>query len=186
MTSTEATLAVIDSLEAMQIPYMLVGSISSRAYGITRSSKDADIVIELGGRSLKPLAERLGQSFKLDPQMSFETVTMTTRHIIEVAEVPFTIELFHLSEDEHDQERFRRRRRIKLFDRETWLPQVEDVVITKARWAQQGRRSKDTEDVRDVISVQGDALDWNYIYAWADRHGTRALLDEIRKSIPPL
>jgi hypothetical protein len=56
------------------------------------------------------------------------------------------------------------------------------VVVTKVRW----RRSKDTNDVRDLISVQGDALDWNYIYSWADRHGTRELLDEIRASIPPL
>lgn len=186
MTSTDAILAVIDGLEALQIPYMLVGSISSSAYGIARSSKDADVVIELGGRSIRPLADRLGKSFRLDPQMSFETVTMTTRHIIEVDEVPFTIELFHLSDDEHDQERFRRRRRVKLFDRETWLPQPEDVVVTKARWSHQGRQSKDRDDVRDVISVQGDALDWDYVYAWADRHGTRALLDDIRASIPPL
>jgi len=182
MTSTDAILAVIDGLEALQIRYMLVGSISSSAYGIARSSKDADVVIELGGRSIRPLADRLGTSFRLDPQMSFETVTMTTRHVIEVAEVPFTIELFHLSDDEHDRERFHRRKRVKLFDRETWLPQPEDVILTKVRW----RRSKDTDDVRDVISVQGDALDWNYIYSWADRHGTRTLLDEIRASIPPL
>jgi hypothetical protein len=184
MTSADATLAVIDALEQLQIPYMLVGSISTSAYGISRSSKDADIVLELGGRPIKALADQLGSAFRLDPQMSFETVTMTTRHIIEVDEVPFTIELFHLSDDEHDQERFRRRLRVKLFDRETWLPQVEDVIVTKARWSHQGRRTKDSDDVRDVISVQGDALDWNYIYGWADRHGTRALLDEIRKSIP--
>jgi hypothetical protein len=165
---------------------MLVGSISTSAYGISRSSKDADIVIELGGRPIKALADRLGPAFRLDPQMSFETVTMTTRHIIEVDEVPFTIELFHLSDDEHDQERFRRRKRVRLFDRETWLPWVEDVVVTKTRWSHQGRRTKDKDDVRDVISVQGDALDWSYIYAWADRHGTRPLLDEIRASIPPI
>jgi hypothetical protein len=182
VTSTDAILAVIDGLEALQIPYMLVGSISSSAYGIARSSKDADVVVELGARSIRALADRLGKSFRLDPQMSFETVTMTTRHVIEVSEVPFTIELFHLSDDEHDQERFRRRKRVKLFDRDTWLPQPEDVIVTKVRW----RRSKDTDDVRDVISVQGDTLDWDYIYAWADRHGTRAVLDEIRASIPPL
>jgi hypothetical protein len=35
--------------------------------------------------------------------------------------------------------------------------------------------------------VQGDeALDWIYIHQWTEKHGTRALLDELRASIPPL
>jgi hypothetical protein len=40
--------------------------------------------------------------------------------------------------------------------------------------------------VRNVIAVQGEAIDWDYVYSWCDRHGTRALLDEIRASIPPI
>ncbi len=62
------------------------------------------------------------------------------------------------------------------------MPTAEDVIITKLRWA----RSKDRDDVRDVIAVQGDAIDWPYVHAWADQHGTRGLLDEIRASIPPI
>ncbi|HUY33876.1 MAG TPA: hypothetical protein VMV69_14100 [Pirellulales bacterium] len=111
---------------------------------------------------------------------------MTTRRVVRVAESPFTIEFFHLSEDPHDQERFRRRHRRTVLGREVQLPTAEDVVITKLRWAVQGRRSKDRDDVRDVMAVQGDRLDWSYIAVWCDRHGTRELLDEIRRSIPPL
>jgi hypothetical protein len=29
-------------------------------------------------------------------------------------------------------------------------------------------------------------LDWNYIYRWCDQHGTRDLLDELRRSLPPI
>jgi hypothetical protein len=185
VTSEEAALAVIDALETLHIPYMLVGSFSSNYYGIPRSTKDADIVIELGDQSITRIADRLGPRFRLDPQMSFETVTGTLRNIIQVIDVAFTIELFRLSDDPHDQERFRRRRRIKLFNRETVLPTAEDVIITKLRWSVQGQRNKDWDDVRDVISVQGDRLDWDYVYSWCDRHGTRATLDEIRRSISP-
>lgn len=64
------------------------------------------------------------------------------------------------------------------------LPAAEDVIITKAYWALGRKYSKDRDDVRDVIAVQGDQLDWDYIYAWADRQGTRYLLDEIRGEIP--
>ena len=67
------------------------------------------------------------------------------------------------------------------------LRQTEDVIITKLRWAQIAKRGKDSDDVRNVIAVQGDeVLDWDYIHHWCAQHGTRVLLDEIRGSIPPL
>ena len=46
MTGNEATLAVIDALEACSIPYMLVGSYSSNVYGVERSTQDADFVVD--------------------------------------------------------------------------------------------------------------------------------------------
>jgi hypothetical protein len=186
MTSEEATVAVIDALDALHIPYMLVGSFSSNYYGIGRSTKDADFVIQLGSESLSDLAKHLGAAFRLDPQMTFETITLTRRHVLDVVGIAFKIELFHLSDDPHDQERFRRRKRVKMLDHEINLPTVEDVIITKLRWALQTKRGKDTDDVRAVLAVQGPNIDWPYVYGWCDQHGTHALLEEIRSSIPPL
>jgi hypothetical protein len=34
--------------------------------------------------------------------------------------------------------------------------------------------------------VKGDRIDWGYVNGWCDRLGRRAVLDEIRRSIPPL
>ena len=186
MSEKEATLAVINALDAQEIPYILVGSFSTSFYGIPRLTQDADFVISIGDGSLAKVAQHLGPEFRVDPQMSFETVTMTRRTEIRVIDSPFKIELFHLSSDPHDQERFQRRRKELYLDREVYLPTPEDVVITKLQWSLLGNRSKDRDDVRDVIAVQGDRLDWDYIHLWADRHGTRALLDEIRQSIPPI
>ena len=41
MNSYEATVAVIDALQALDVPYILVGSLASNLYGIPRSTKDA-------------------------------------------------------------------------------------------------------------------------------------------------
>ena len=91
-----------------------------------------------------------------------------------------------MSRDPHDQDRFRRRRKVAAANGEVWLPSPEDVIITKLRWSLLGRRSKDRDDARDVIAVQGDRIDWDYVYSWCEQHGTRGLLDEIRQSIPPI
>jgi hypothetical protein len=60
------------------------------------------------------------------------------------------------------------------------------VIVTKLRWAIMGNRSNDRDDVRDVIAVQNDRIDWDYVHQWCEQHVTRALLDEIRASIPPI
>lgn len=124
--------------------------------------------------------EKLGNEFLADPQLSFETNTGTYRQEIKHTRSPFKLELFLLSSDPHDQARFQRRVEVALFERRLWLPTAEDVVVWKLRWP----RSKDRDDVRGVIGVQGDRLDWSYIEGWCDRHGTRALLEEIRRTVP--
>jgi hypothetical protein len=58
--------------------------------------------------------------------------------------------------------------------------------VTKLQWAFLANRPKDREDARDVIAVQSDRIDWDYVHHWCEQHGTRALLDEIRDSIPPI
>ena len=110
------------------------------------------------------------------------------RDILVVHHLPFKIEIFPLSDDAHDLSRFERRRKVsdELIAREVFVPSAEDVIVTKLRWAVRAKRSKDADDNRDVIAVQGDALDWKYIHHWTHEHETRELLDEIRASIPPL
>ena len=186
MMSNEVTIKVIEALDACGIAYMLVGSYSSNAYGIPRSTQDADFVIVLGDASIVELARRLAPLIRIDPQMSFETVTMTRRYVAEVVGTPFKVEFFLLDNAPHNQERFRRRRQIRLWDHQVWLPTVEDVIITKLHWVLLANRSKDRDDVRDVIAIQGDHIDWDYVHGWCEHHGTRALLDEIRRSIPPI
>ncbi len=114
--------------------------------------------------------------------MSFETNTGTYRQLIEHKGSPFKLELFLLSDNPHDQMRFERRVEVAFFARRLWLPTPEDVIIWKLRWA----RSKDRDDVRAVMGVQQDKLDWPYIEGWCGRHGTRALLEEIRRTVPML
>lgn len=44
MGATDLVLRMIDALDALEVPYMLVGSYSSNFYGQPRMTKDADFV----------------------------------------------------------------------------------------------------------------------------------------------
>ena len=176
------TLQVADALTACGISYLLAGSFASNFYGIPRSTEDADFVLQLAGGAGADFAGKLGAGFEFDPQLSFETVTGTHRQYLRHVRTSFKIELFMLSKDAHDQERFARRREQNLFVRKVWLLSPEDVIISKLRWA----RSKDEDDVKDVMTVQRDRLDWPYIEQWCREHGTLDLMNEIRSSVPEI
>ena len=49
-----------------------------------------------------------------------------------------------------------------------------------------GTLGKPRDDVRNIIAVRSAELDWAYVENWATEHGTQSLLEEIRRSVPPL
>jgi hypothetical protein len=184
MKAGEAVCALLDALTQAGLPHMVTGGLVANAHGIMRTTHDADIVIQLEGGDFGAFARALPPALRLDPQISFETITGSQRQIVELIGSPFRIELFFLGKDSHHQERFRRRtwQHLPDLEREAWIATAEDMVIQKVRW----NRDKDRDDARNILAVQGDALDFAYIERWCDVHGTRGRLEELRCSIPPI
>ena len=183
MNGMQAAARLVDAFEAANIPYMVVGSLSSSFYGIARSTYDADIVVAAPVAVVQGVVTGLGDDFRIDSQLSFESLTGTTRRMIRIRETTFVIELFQLSLDRFDLQRFERRTRILLpsLGRTVFFPTAEDVIIMKLQWG----RAKDLDDARGVMAVQSDALDWDYIRMWTTEHRTLARMNEIRNSLPP-
>jgi hypothetical protein len=186
MMSQEIALKVIDVLNANGVAYMLVGSLSTNFHSIVRSTKDADIVIQ---SSLTDAGRLLGREYpelKLDPQLGFESVTGSRKLMLRADAHEFVVELFALTDDPHDQERFRRRIRLEWAGRAAWVATAEDAIITKLRWSDYIGREKDIVDARNVIASMDEQLDWPYIEHWCDLHGSRQTLEKIRRELRQL
>lgn len=181
MPAAQIARRVIAALNTADIPHVLVGAFARNYYAEPRSTKDANVVISVSPGGLRQFLEALGSDIRMDEQMAFETNTGTMKNVLVHADSGFTVELFYLSNDAHDQEPFKRRRATTYEGQPTFVLTAEDYIVTKLRWP----RSKDFDDARDVIAMQADALDWNYIHHWATLHDSRAKLDRVRASIPP-
>jgi len=179
MTTIETVCHVLRSFNSLNIPYMMVGSLSLNLYAVPRNTNDADFVVQLGEASLHKLVSALGSEFKLDRQMGFETITSTVQYRIEHSATGFIIELFELTDDPHDQARFGRRKTLSLMGIPTSVPTAEDVLIQKIRWAQTGRRTKDLADAENIATVQKTNLDLTYVRHWCDVHKTRDILEHL-------
>ena len=102
------TRLVVAALNQAGIPHMLVGAFARNYYAEPRSTKDADLVLGVAVGSLRVVMDALGPEFRLEEQMTFETNTGTLKNVIFHPGSGFTVELFYLSEDAHDQALFRR------------------------------------------------------------------------------
>jgi hypothetical protein len=180
MNIDDIVLAVIDFLNENAVPYMLVGSLATNVYCVPRSTEDGDVVVQTSVTEVARQISRWRADFQFDPQLTFESVTATTKVVLRTTGHAFEVELFQLSNDEHDQARFSRRIQVRTMDRKVWIASLEDMIITKLRWSQHAGREKDISDARNLIGVQGDFVDWTYVEQWCDRHGTRQLLHQLR------
>lgn len=178
MNSIEVTAQVAKSIDQLHIPWMIVGALSSNAYGIGRSTNDADFVVELSKGDLTNLLVVLGNEYSLNRQMQLEGFTGSVRNVIMYLPSRSQVDFFGLNPvDEVDQTRCGRRQRMKLAGtgQDIWLPTAEDVVIRKLGW----QRRKDLDDVVGILAVSGRTLDWKKVSGRAVQHGTADPLNQL-------
>lgn len=183
MTSEDLVVDVFDALIVLGVPFMVSGSLASNFYGVPRATQDAGLVLELDQLAVDAFRERLGDRFDVDAQLAFETVTGSRRIVAHARDSAFQVELFDLTDDPHDRERFARRRRVDVLGRAVTVPTPEDVIINKLRWSKVAGRRKDFEDARNVLAVQTATLDREYLNRWCRDLN---LLDELEGIERPL
>jgi hypothetical protein len=177
----------ISACEAIQAPYMLTGALAYNYYAIPRSTKDVDIVVNINvPGTMSKIISLLEPAIAFSPQVQFDTITWGRRHIGRPPEdTGLSVELFELFDDPFVASQFQRRSRFfsNALQREVWLPTAEDIITQKIRWG----RSKDLDDARDVLAVQGpETLDMAHIRNWCSIHGTTGRLETLLDSLPPL
>jgi hypothetical protein len=185
MTIEELANSAIDLCESLDAEYMVTGALAFNFYGIPRSTKDVDLVIDVSNPSaLSSIIKGLEPAISFGGQVQFDTITWGKRHIGRpVGTTALSIELFELFDDPFVMSQFKRRVQIPSaqLNRKMHIPTAEDVVVQKLRWA----RPKDLEDARDVLAVQDPArLDMAHVEKWCTEHGTIERLKDILESLP--
>ncbi len=183
MTANEIVRATLAAILPTGLDYVLVGAFATGYHAFPRATKDADFVVAAPLSAISEIAPHFPPAFHVDPQPQMEMLTGTYRWIVRVDGTEFRVEIFHLDGDPHHEAIFRRRVAVETpeFGGKVWIPTAEDLVIQKMRWG----RPKDVEDVRNILSVQADALDYAHIELWCRQHGTLNRLGEVRAGLPP-
>jgi hypothetical protein len=182
---------VVEALERLGVAHYLGGSIASSAYGVARSTLDADLVADLEAEHVQPLVESLQPAYYVDADMISDAVARKSCfNVIHLATM-FKVDVFVVKDRQYDRAALRRICRDTLAleppGREFFLASAEDVVLSKLEWFRLGDEvsRRQWDDAVGVLRVQQDALDKRYLVQWARELGVADLLDRAWRESEP-
>jgi len=180
------TLAVVDALEALDVPYAIGGSFASALHGVMRATMDADLVADLHLEQVEPLTKTLGDAFYADAETIRDAIC---RHgsfnLIHLATM-FKVDIFVSRQRPFDRSQLARRRLHLLSEdpeRHAYVTSAEDIVLAKLEWYRMGGEVSDRQwrDVLGVLKVQAGRLDQDYVRRMAVELDVTELLERAQE-----
>lgn len=177
---------VIEVLERLHVPYMVVGGFAAILYGEPRLTIDVDIVVGMRPEHVTPFVA----SFPIDRYyVNEETVrdALRRRYLVNVIEssTGAKVDLMPLPGDASTQAALSRRQRL-VYDPEghtaTFI-NAEDLILAKLLAFRRTGSDKHLRDARGVLAMQWGGLDLGALRGDARSAGTIDVLDELVKVV---
>ena len=177
---------LLQVFQALEIPYMVGGSLASSVHGIPRSTNDVDLVAHITARQIDPLVTTLRPEFYTDPPEAIVEAIGRGRmfNFIHLA-TTYKFDIYPLSAEPYHQASFARRRmeQCTLQPGELmsfYVSSPEDAILSKLSWYRASNQvlERQWSDVLDMVRVQGEALDLTYLRYWAQHLRVEDLLDK--------
>ncbi|HEX4796508.1 MAG TPA: nucleotidyl transferase AbiEii/AbiGii toxin family protein [Humisphaera sp.] len=176
----------IETLERLNITYMVVGSIASSAYGEPRLTQDIDIVIDARDAQVRELCAAFSPS---DFYVSLEAALQAARrpgaqfNVLDPSSGT-KIDFMIARKDDWGSEQVARRQSIELApDQQGYAARPEDVIISKLLYYQEGGSEKHLRDIAGMLKVSGDEIDRAYVEKWATQLDVIEIWEAILKRI---
>ena len=171
--------AVVSTARRHRVRVILMGGMAVSVYAPPRATYDIDAIGEFGEGTMAPfLADLKKQGFTFDEG----------KPVREIAGLPF-VSFFHprskiyfdlfIAESEFQESIVRRSRPLRFEGIELELISPEDLILVKIL----SGRSRDNEDIRQILEENSRTLDFDYLREWAGKLGRQVFLEDEIKSV---
>ena len=156
---------VIEGLQQAGVDYMVVGSFASTYHGMPRTTRDLDVVCQLDATALADLLARFPaeDGFYVSQEAAAEAVRRRGMFNIVHAASGWKVDIIVKKSRSFSQREFARRLAVRLLDQTVFVASAEDTILTKLEWARTSLSERQLRDVSEILDVQGEALDQEYL-----------------------
>lgn len=161
----------IETLERLQIPYLVCGSVASGAFGEPRMTRDIDIVIDLRFGKVSELCDAFpAPEFFVTKDSAIAAIRSAKQFNVVHPASGNKIDFMISRDDQWSKSQMQRRQRAKLFGSvEGYASSAEDIIISKMMYYHEGGSEKHLRDITGILSLRADQVDRDYIAHWATR-----------------
>ncbi len=181
MVQEEALKPVIEILNTLKVPYMLVGAIAVNYYSVPRLTHDADLVVQIPPQHIDNICKSLENKYYADTEMIKEALVSSGQFNFIHFDTGFKIDFWVLRKDEFSQLQFSRKIPGKIFGQDVFLISPEDLILTKLSWYKDSDIQKHFLDAVGVYRMQRKILNTEYLYKWAQDLNLIEILKELVK-----
>lgn len=163
MSQLELLRLVLEALNAVGAPSMLVGSHAAGFHGEGRTTHDVDLVVDLSVEQTPSFIACFDRQRFYLSESAFAERRMA--NVIDTL-TGDKVDLFFLQADAAKQREFSRRVRGEIMGIEVDVLTVEDTIVSKLRWdAEIGGSELQRQDILGLVSACRDSIDWDYVWS---------------------
>lgn len=179
---------IADILELLDIPYMVGGSVASSLLGESRATLDLDLAIALNATQAQQLLAAMQGDFYISESAVSEALASNSFsksfNVIYLSSLE-KADIFILRDEPFSRSKMSRRQ-LHVTDSDAtksiYIYSPEDIILQKLRWYKITRRESEKQwrDVLGVLKMQGETLDFDYLWQWAE---SLKVTDELGRSL---
>lgn len=159
----EILLKTVELLDELNIEYFLYGGVVVDLLGYPRFTADVDIVIKIKDEEIKNFlktTEKYG--FKVNIENHFKKLKNSKTIKLKIGD--YSVD-FVIGETFFDLSAFKRKKKIKLFNKDIFIASKEDLILYKLI----SKRYIDLADIEKIIIKNKKTLDLKYLKSMADK-----------------
>ncbi|NER36754.1 MAG: hypothetical protein F6J93_22690 [Oscillatoria sp. SIO1A7] len=169
-------------MDSIGIPYLLGGSLASSLLGEPRSTAVLDFVADLSPELVSAFVEAIAPDFYVSESAIREAIAGESSFNILHQATMSKVDIFILKNQPLERSEFQRRRAVAVRqdpERSLFLPTAEDIILQKLILYRLGREISDRQwrDILGVLKLQGNTLDFDYLWQWAEELNLLELLN---------
>jgi hypothetical protein len=168
---------VIERLEELGVPYYVTGSEALGRYGEPRQTMDLDLVVDLDAAGFGRIAPGFDEAYLIAEPVDFGG------HVIASLISKTTLDKVDLILDRTDAWARSAMARRQRFEHPrhgpVWIASLEDLILAKLEWSE-GVSELQLRDCRNLIVVNRDVIDWEYVERFASVLGIADRLAGVR------
>lgn len=170
-------------LDQLQFRYLVTGSVAAMLYGEPRVTHDVDLVVFLRPADIArlPAAYPLPEFYVPPAEVIAVEVGRATKGQFNVIHVASGLKAdFHTANrDELHAWAFRNVRQYSIGDQTIQLAPPEYVIVRKLEYYREGGSEKHLRDIRSMLAVSGDQINWAELDEWIRGRGLVAEWEKV-------